>query len=414
MKTTYTPLSLSNRIEIIDFLRGIALFGILMVNMPLMNAPATTEIGEFSLWNDQINEISTWVIRFFFTSKFYVLFSLLFGLGFYFFMQKASDNQGKVVALYRKRLFWLLFFGMAHILLLWYGDILVAYAIAGFFLILFRKKSIKTLLIWACVFLFIPVILMTVFAVSINAALQIPEASQEMLKSFDKAFASMKLITDNALYVYANGSFAQIISIRLTEYVYMLNAYFFFLPSITAMFLIGMAMGKARIFENIQTKTQLFKKILFYSLPIAISGNIMFTYFADKASMVMPTYESVFYILGMSWGGPAMTFVYISLISLSFHKIVCSKFGRAIINTGRMALTNYIMQSVICTSLFYSYGLGLYGSINIWQGIIMVIAIFTVQVIMSCYWMQQIRFGPLEWLWRSLTYWTKQKMKKDI
>jgi uncharacterized protein len=106
-----------------------------------------------------------------------------------------------------------------------------------------------------------------------------------------------------------------------------------------------------------------------------------------------------------------MTFVYIALIAHVFHKGYFRPLTYVIAKTGRMALTNYLSQSIIATTIFFSYGLGMYGRVNIWQGMILTVAIYVVQVIWSYYWLQHFRYGPMEWLWRTLTYGKKQKMR---
>jgi uncharacterized protein len=412
MSTKIQPVQSSGRIEIVDFIRGFALFGILMVNMPLMNAPFTTEIGEFILWKDPANHSAITFIRLFFTGKFYTIFSMLFGIGFYLFIRKAEEGNRQIVSLYRFRLLWLLIFGILHIVFLWYGDILLIYALAGFIMVWFRKKSVKTLVIWAAIFMSVPVLLTSFFAFIISVAQQMPGASEEIGHSFHEAFVNMKLLTENALKVYPNGTFSEIIRMRLSEYANMAGAIIFFIPNVLAMFLVGMALAKKEVFSRLSVQMAFFKKMFLFALPVAIAGNIGFVYFAQNSSMVKLSYNSAFYVAGMSIGGVALALVYISLIALSFQKIYPSGFAKAIISTGKMALTNYIMQSVICTTLFFSYGFGLYGKVNIWQGIILTVVIFFVQVVFSQFFMKRFQYGPFEWLWRSLTYRRVQKMKR--
>jgi len=117
--------------------------------------------------------------------------------------------------------------------------------------------------------------------------------------------------------------------------------------------------------------------------------------------------------LSYAIGGPAMMFVYIYILALIYHKNVLNKIIQAICKTGQMAFTNYLTQSIICTTIFYSYGLGLYGKVNFWQGILLAIAIYIVQVIWSHYWLKYYKFGPFEWLWRSMTYGKRQPMRRN-
>ncbi len=411
MTTNYHPLQTKKRVEILDLLRGFALLGILMVNMPLMNAPFVTEMGEFALWTDTANERAMWFIKFFFTGKFYTLFSLLFGIGFYFFLKKADDTEKSVIPLFRRRLGWLLGMGVLHVVLLWYGDILVFYALFGFLLILFRKKSNKSLLIWAVGILLIPVFIASVFVILIQVGMTMAETSEEILISFEQANLEMIAVKERALEIYPTGSFLEIIKMRLEEYQNILGGIMFFFPNVLAMFLVGMVLARKRVFEDLEANKIFFRKLFWFSLPIAIIGNWAYATISPEVSYIMIDWMMVLSIFTMGFGGPAMTFVYISLIVHCYHKRYFKKLFQAIAKTGRMALTNYLMQSVIATTIFFSYGLGLYGKVNIWQGAILTVCIYIVQVIWSHYWLKHFQYGPMEWLWRTLTYGKIQPMR---
>ncbi len=412
MNTIFQPVQKQERVEILDLLRGFALLGILMVNMPLMNAPFLTEMGEFSLWTDSLNQRATWIIDFFFTGKFYTLFSMLFGIGFFFFMKKAGDSDKRVLGLFRRRLGWLLAIGVLHVVLLWYGDILVFYALFGFLMILFRKKSNKSLIVWAAIILLIPVVVSSLMVLFFKLALTVPEAAREIESSFEASAAQMNQLFQQAIKVYSTGSFAEIVEMRLQEYKNILGGIFFFFPNVLAMFLVGMVIARSKVLENLEHNQPFFRKLLLFSLPVALAGNWLYVTYAQQSSYLMLDWSLVLMLAGHGIGGPAMTFVYISLIVFCFQRGYAQWLTRAIQRTGRMALTNYLMQSVIATTIFFSYGLGLYGQVDIVQGMMLTVAIYVVQVIWSYFWLKHYRFGPMEWLWRTLTYGKKQKMKK--
>ncbi len=409
--TTLSPVQPSDRIVMLDFLRGFALLGILMVNMPLMNAPMTTEVGEFQIWTDPVNTLASQWIKFFFTSKFYVLFSLLFGVGFYLFTKKGENTGVSMIPLFRRRLFWLLLIGIAHITLLWYGDILVVYALVGFLLLLFKRLKVKSMLIWAAIAIMVPILLTGLMVVIIRWAMTIPEAATEIQYGFDTAYTRMEALTAEALNVYKNGTFAEIFRIRMIEYSQMATALFYFIPNVLAMFLVGTAMARSNRFAHNDKNRRFYIRLLLWSVPIAIIGNVMLVHFAAKSSMVQVNMDTLLYLIGSTFGGVSLAMVYLSSIYLLFHTRWMQQIGKWVAATGRMALTNYLMQSIICTTLFYSYGFGLYGSINTWQGILLTFAIFVIQLLWSRYWLNRYRYGPLEWLWRSLTYGKRQPMK---
>ncbi len=411
MKTHYQPLKVKNRLEILDFLRGFALLGILMVNLPLMNAPFTTEIGEFALWVDPVNKFFGNFIKFFFTGSFYPLFSILFGIGFYFFLKKFDDLRKPIVPVFRLRLLWLLFFGILHVVLLWFGDILIIYALMGFVLILFRKKTNKSLFIWAIFLILLPVLLFGALALLISFAMSVPETAEMLQSGFDETYVILTDLTRKALETYPNGTFIEIMQMRLNEYQFVLNSLLMFLPNVLAFFLVGVILGKKRVFVDLESNKRFFRNVLIFLLPLAIAGKLIYVYSSQFVSYATIDSNMVLYMASSSIGGGAMALVYISIIALAFRKSINGFFVQAISKTGRMALTNYLMQSIICTTLFFSYGLGLYGKVNIWQGIIIVLAVYTVEVVWSHYWLKYFRFGPMEWLWRSLTYRKFQKMK---
>ncbi len=398
------PLERHNRVFVLDVLRGIALLGILMVNMPVFNSPMAVLIGDMRLWSDPVNMQASWFIDFFFHGKFYVLFSFLFGIGFYFFLRKVDEAGKTIVSVFRRRLLFLLIFGILHIVFLWYGDILFIYALFGFVMTWFRNKSDRTVLLWAIGFLVFPLVLTGLMVLMIQFAMGIPEAAAEMEAGFQASELQLLAMADRAMEVYASGSFFQILSIRLMEYAYALGGILTFFPFVLAMFLTGMLAGRRGYLQNSGKNVRFFKKLFWLCLPIALASNWLLASFIPVASHVHPDVTTIYMLLGFAIGGPSMAFVYISLVVFALHKGYFSWLAKKLAITGRMALTNYLTQSIICTTLFYSYGFGLYGKVDIIQGIFITLAIFVVQVIWSQYWMKRFRFGPMEWVWRSLTY----------
>ena len=407
------PLESQKRVFILDVLRGFALLGILMVNMPVFNSPMGAMIGDLSLWTDPANMGAAWVIDFFFHGKFYVLFSLLFGIGFYYFMRKADEAGAGVIGVFRRRLLILLLIGALHVLLLWYGDILVIYALFGFIMTWFRNKSNRFVLTWAIIFLLIPLAFTAMFYGVINMAMDQPEAGAALEAGFRESELQFMVLADRALQDYSSGSYSEILRMRLTEYSYIWGGIFTFFPTVLSMFLLGLFAGRKGYLENTTKHLSFFKKLLWISLPFAIAGNWLIATYAPLASHIEPSMDLLIMQTGFSAGGPATAFVYVSLFVLWLHcgcgLWIAQKFAMA----GRMALTNYLTQSIICTTIFYSYGLGLYGKVDYVYGILLTIVIFMVQLAWSDYWLRHFRFGPFEWAWRSLTYGKLQSMKKE-
>ena len=409
--TGIAPYRESERLVILDFLRGLALFGILIVNMSFYNSPIFSQSGGLSLWTDTPNQVTRMFIWFFFESKFYPLFSLLFGIGFYLFMQKAEESMRELTFRYRIRLAYLLLFGLLHVFLLWHGDILVVYAIFGFVMTWFRKSSNKTLIVTSVVFLLIPVMLTAAVVALIELAKMLPEAAVEIESGFAGQQEYIKERISMALTTYSEGSYAEIFRMRLNEYSFVLGGVIFMFPNIISFFLIGIYMGRNRVFADPGTRLRRLRKLFLWSLPVALAFNAIYLYYASLGSFTTPDINLLLMITGAIFGGASMMFVYLYLFTLMFHKGVFGRLGRVISTAGRMAFTNYLTQTIICTTIFYSYGFGLYGKVNYWQGVIIAIMLFTIQLIWSHYWLKRFRFGPFEWLWRTLTYGKRQPMR---
>ncbi len=159
--------------------------------------------------------------------------------------------------------------------------------------------------------------------------------------------------------------------------------------------------------------TNLFRKIFWWGLAIGIATNLLYTISYQHAGASVPGGWSLLASSMHTFGGVSLGLCYISGIVLLFINGKTSFFVKYLVPIGRMALTNYLLQSIICALLFHSYGLGLYGKVEVWQGIALTLIIFVLQITFSRWWLNHFQFGPFEWLWRSLTYFKMQPMKKN-
>jgi uncharacterized protein len=408
----YNPLKQNERIELIDALRGFALLGILMVNMLYMYAPMSQLMLGAKPDVSTEHIVAESFIKFFFEGKFYVIFSMLFGFGFFIFMNKGIDSTISVLSVFKRRLFFLLLFGIAHITLLWVGDVLLYYSIFGFILILFRKSSEKKILKWALILALLPTILMSLLTLFIALASQIPEAKTQMDIQFQGNIDEIKDLIERAYITYSTGTFSQMISIRIEEYLTLASgSLFFFCPVILSMFLIGFWAARKGIISNFTSKTDFLKKIFWWGLAIGIITNILYTISYHHAQLSVPGGWSLTASTMHTLGGVSLGLCYISAIVLLFVRGKARLFVKYFVPVGRMALTNYLLQSIITSLFFHSYGLGLYGKVEVWQGIVLTLIIFILQIAFSCLWLKHFQFGPFEWLWRSLTYLKLQPMK---
>jgi uncharacterized protein len=409
----YGPLKQTERIVLIDALRGFALFGILMVNMLYMYEPMSQMMLGANPDAHITHVIAESFIKFFFEGKFYVIFSMLFGFGFYIFLSKSMVDGRSALPVFKRRLFFLLLFGLAHISLLWAGDVLLYYSIFGFLLILFRKAPDKKVMRWAVALALIPIFLTTIMVVAIGLFSQIPEAKAEIDIQLQGSIATVNELVERATVVYSTGSFREIVEVRIEEYFTILSgSLLFFCPVILAMFLVGFLVSRRGIISNYMDHIHLFRRIFWWGLATGILTNILYTVSYRNAIMNVPDVWSLIATSMHILGGISLGLCYISGIIILFINGRAGLMAKYFAPIGRMALTNYLLQSIICAVLFHSYGFGLYGKVEVWQGILLTLVIYLVQVVFSRWWLNNFLFGPFEWLWRSLTYFKVQPMKK--
>jgi uncharacterized protein len=413
MITNISPFAPSDRHVILDILRGFAIFGILMVNMQIFYRPTSMMLVGYTGSADTTGLVSEAFIKFFFEGKFYVLFSLLFGYGFWIFLNKKASDEQHIIPIFRRRLFILLLIGIAHVVLLWPGDILVYYALFGFLLLLFRKKSDRGLVKWAIWLALVPVILSVMMFLMFFLASMNPESKAAFESNVTERMGLLTAFISQAYEIYTNGSFFEIVSVRLREYQFLLPGIFFFYPVVLAMFLLGLWAARRDLLIRYRDHISFFQKSLWVSLVFGVpaSSAYVYSYFTAEAGGADPV--SFIATLTHTAGGFFMSLFYVSAIILLYHKGKLS-IGRYLAPVGRMALTNYLLQSLICTTLFLSYGFGLFGQITVLQGILLSILIFGLQIPFSMWWLDRYTYGPAEWLWRSLTYLKWQPLKKPV
>ncbi len=405
MKEEITPVKPLERIALLDILRGLAIFGILMVNMQMFYQPATSVIAGYAGSETIADKISTVLIKFLFEGKFYILFSLLFGYGFWMFINKKTDDGSSILPVFRRRVAILLMFGILHVVFLWAGDILVWYAVFGFVLILFRKKSDRSLIKWAFWLAIVPVVMTALSVLMVRLGMSDPQAAAGIEASMQEREAWMAEFLARASAVYSEGTFGEIIRIRLQEYMNLLPGVLFFYPVVLGVFLVGVWAARSGIIRDPAGHVQLFRRILWWGLITGVVFSALYTWsFFNTGAMTVPDIWMLVLTTSHIIAGFSLSVAYVSGIVLLY---INGRFGlpaRLLAPVGRMALTNYLLQSIICTTLFFSYGFGLFGKISVFQGVLLTLVIFGLQIPFSLLWLKHFYFGPFEWLWRSLTY----------
>ena len=388
-----------DRVQVLDVLRGFALAGILVINaMSILAVKGSTPAFTIDLpFADRTLQD---LILFFIESKFFTLFSLLFGIGFAIQIQSAERQGNAFLPRISRRMAGLLLFGLLHILLLWDGDILVIYAITGTLLIVFRKTAYTRIKKWVIGLLAVPGILVfLIFLYTLVARLSASGA--DTFAKSDVSLAQEFANTEATQKLLSNG-FIEGISERVNTYLELSPLLFSRIPTVLAMFLIGLYLGRSNFIRELPQKIEILKKVRFWGLTIGFT--LMFL--IVSGTKFLPTVSALIAIIEDQYlAGPILCLGYASAMTLSFMRNPDRKIYGYFSKVGKMALTNYLSQSLVLTFLSYGWGIGLALKLDGFQVLGICALLYISQVILSGLWLSRFRYGPLEWLWRCITYW---------
>lgn len=405
-----SPVLPDQRVVILDVLRGFSLFGILMVNMSFFNNSVYSYVLGFDKPVNVLDQFGRLFISFFCEGKFYTIFAFMFGLGMAIQMLKAYRNGRRFVPFFLRRMLVLMLIGIVHGYLIWSGDILILYSILGIAALVFRNCRPRTLFIWMILLLFVPLF----FNGALIGLIEVVKMSAEGEKAIVDVFAdverTMREDAEKADHIYGGGTFGEITAQRVRDMNFMFSIWPFMAFNVLAMFLLGLIVGKKGIIDDLEGHGTLIRRIFLSGLVVGIVGNGVYTAGMEFSNRIVPSWTLLCSLVGQTIGGPAFALFYMTGLILLFQKSAWRERLKPLALTGRMAITNYILQSVMCTLLFYGYGAGLYGKIGVFSGIVVTVVIFLIQVRVSVWWLNRFRFGPVEWLWRSLTYGSRQPM----
>jgi uncharacterized protein len=403
------PVTAVERITTLDVLRGIALLGVVVANVWLWFSGIAFR---FPAYRDELLRVSLdsvvyFAIAIFVSGKAISTFSFLFGHGFAIQMMRAEARGRSIVRPYVRRLMVLLVIGLLHMSLLWYGDILVPYALLGFVLILFRKRTDRTLLIWiAMLMVGVPLLMGGVPMImdAVGAPLPTPD-----LAELAKRHAA-------TLAVFQNGIYVDIVRENLTQAA---KFYFgrkaLFLLYILGLFILGLYVGRRRMFESVAAHRASFRRIAMWGIPIGITTGAMIAWlqvqFEPAEMLAKPWLALVFTVLSVASMLP-LAAGYVSAVTLLLERREWNRRLGVFAPVGRMALTNYLTQTIVMVLLFNGYGGGLIGRTGPAVGLAMALTLFAIQMIVSAIWLRHYKFGPAEWVWRSLTYGQPQPMRQ--
>ncbi len=388
------PVAAEERIAIIDVLRGAALFGILAANMRGFFGPASAYFAPHLLWKDAPDRIVTLMLELFINGKFITIFATLFGIGFAIQMDRAAAA-GRGLGTYARRLAVLCLFGLLHSFGIWWGDILLSYGLMGFALMLFRTRSQRTVWWWAHGLYWWPALMFTGAMIAKLAGHDIPMPPEPTKEAIEKTIA-----------IYSSGTIQQIFLERAREWRVLNGGAAFFFPRILGWFLFGLYIWRQGFLRDPGSHLAWWRKARGWGLSLGLAGNAAGVAIIETMhpNMFSPSPASLAIMLVLSAGIPALSLGYAATVVLWFQKDACRHCLMRFAYVGRMALTNYLLQSAICTTLFYSYGGALFGKIGPLIGLLPTVLIYGLQIPFSRWWLSSRRYGPMERLWRLLTY----------
>jgi uncharacterized protein len=390
--TPLQPVAPSERIGGLDLLRGWAMFGVLWSNLNDWYAtvkPVT-----------RADHVLTFVQEWLLESRFYELLIVLFGIGFAIQLTRARKRGVDLRNVYLRRSAALLGIGMIHAFLIWHGDILMSYAVASFALLLFRDASPRQQLAWG------------IFLACAGGYI-----------GFHIHFALGQIYVVSERYwggspaTYATGTLAEIQRQRFRDVwhwwgLFGLSSYF----RLVGTFLLGAWAYRSGLVERVIANRRTTWRFLAVCIAAMLVGYSLDIYHWDAKIWAPLTRPPETLLAWRAWNPRnvllaalrqtdlAGGLVYASLLLLVFQTHLGRRFMAPLAATGRMGLTTYLTQSVVCTTLFYSYGLGWFGKVGYTGMFEITVTIFAVQMAISTWWLKRFRFGPVEWLWRAITY----------
>jgi uncharacterized protein len=401
------PVGAAERLEVVDVLRGFALFGILLINITAFKSPGGPPGLGF-----QGGDLDRLVIQgtlLLVESKFFTLFSFLFGLGFSIQLLRAQARGDRFVPRFARRLLALLLFGVLHVALLWDGDILILYALVGFLLLLFRNASPRALLRWVAALFLVPILLIAVGLGTIELLRASSQYGVRIEAAEATLLSTLTQLRAEAVQTFGSGGYREITAQRVVDYGGTFPLLLSRVPSVLGMFLLGLYVGKLGVLRRVEAHLPLLRRVRFWGLSVGLLASLVIVV---AQSRLGPISALVALLFNQALAGPILSLGYAATIVLLAQRPAWKRRLTPLAATGRMALTNYLGQSLICTTIFYGYGYGLAGQVGAAAGTLLAIGVYTFQVLWSVWWFRRFRFGPMEWLWRSLTYGQVQPLRR--
>jgi uncharacterized protein len=402
------PVGETERIVPMDVLRGFALLGILVMNIQLFAMVEAVYQNPAAYGDLTGTNFLVWLFSHLLADqKFISIFSMLFGAGIVLMWQNAERSGARATRLHYRRMGWLILFGLLHAYLLWYGDILYTFGMCGLFAYLVRRKSPGTLVSYALVLAAIG----SLIAIGL-ALFWVPHLSPGSRADFIDDWRPGPQSINEELAAY-RGSWIEQMPDRVESALDIETSEFltFYAWKVSSLMLLGMALFKLGAFHARWSRGRyraLMGTGLLVGIPVILFGvvqNFSRNWDAGYSAYLGGQYNYWgSYLVALGWTGLVMLWCQSSR-ALALRERMAA--------VGRMAFSNYILQTLICTMIFYGTGFGYFGSVPRTGQILIVFAIYSSQLVMAPIWLRHFRFGPLEWLWRTLTYGEHQPFRRD-
>jgi uncharacterized protein len=413
------PVQEGERIISMDVLRGVALLGIFVMNIPFFAFSFYSYFKPGLAGDFEGANYYTWLVsHILFEEKMMSIFSMLFGAGIVLFNWRIEQRRGvrSVPGIHYRRMFWLLVIGMLHAYLIWYGDILVAYAMVGMMVYPLRRLRPLYLLIIAALLLPITSILgIAQQLIYEGLRTQAESGTDEIAKDiWDELklqfYPNSEVLADER---DANlGPYAERVRYWAPIVLSMQTLAFLFwtIWRVASMMLLGMALFKLGVFGRTRSPrfyAALVGAGLATGLPLILIGESLM-----RSSDYDPLKRFGMYGAFNHFGSVAMALAWIGVVMLFCRSGAIKWLQHALACVGRMAFTNYLTQSLIGMFLFYGSGLGAYGKVERWELIYIILGVWAFQLVVSPLWLGKFRYGPMEWAWRCLTYWRIEPIRR--
>jgi uncharacterized protein len=393
------PVTEKERIVSIDVLRGFALLGILPMNIQYFSMVGAAYFNPTAYGDLHGANYWVWLLcHILADEKFMTIFSMLFGAGILLMTSRVEASGRSSVALHYRRMGWLILFGMAHAYLLWSGDILFSYGMCGLAVYLLRKLRPRTLLVLGLLTIAVGSASLAAYGVWSQhwSAADVQIATEQLWKPTPE-------MVDQELAAY-HGSWSQQMHYRVADSLQQQTTFFlvFTFWRAAGLMLVGMGLFKLGIFSARRPGWVYWMMIVaggVVGIPLILYGT------HREAASGWDFRYSFFYGAEYNyWASLLVSLGWVGVVMLASRATKLLPLTRRLAAVGRMAFSNYIMHTVVCTTLFYGYGFALFGKVERFGQFGIVLIIWGIQLIVSPIWLRYFLFGPLEWLWRSLTY----------